>query len=59
MKTGQQIRIKSTQEVGTIVEINGESVKVYIVKRGTFRYLKSNLEPVDIVPKSDFIDNSQ
>ena len=59
MKTGQQIRIKSTQEVGTIVEINVESVKVYIVKRGTFRYLKSNLEPVDRVPKSDCIDNSQ
>ena len=46
MKTGQQIRIKSTQEVGVILEINGESVKVYIPKRGTFRYLKSNLEEV-------------
>lgn len=59
MKTGQQIRIKSTQELGTITEINGESVKVYVVKRGTFKYLKSNLEPVDRVPKSDCIDNSQ
>lgn len=46
MKTGQQIRVKSTQEVGTILEINGESVKVYVVKRGTFKYIKSNLEPV-------------
>ena len=58
MKTGQQIRIKSTQEVGTILEINGESVKVYVVKRGTFRYLKSNLEPVDRIPKSDCIENT-
>ena len=58
MKTGQQIRIKSTQEIGTILEINGESVKVYVVKRGTFRYLKSNLESVDRIPASDCIDNS-
>lgn len=58
MKIGQQIRIKSTQEIGTILEINGEAVKVYIVKRGTFRYLKSNLEPVDRIPASDCIDNS-
>ena len=47
MKTGQQIRIKSTQEVGTILEINNESVKVYVPKRGTFKYIKSNLEPVE------------
>jgi len=58
MKTGQQIRIKSTQEVGTITEINGESVKVYVVKRGTFKYLKSNLEPVDRIQKSDCIENT-
>jgi hypothetical protein len=58
MKTGQQIRIKSTQEVGTIVEINGESVKVYVVKLGTLKYLKSNLEPVDRIPKSDCIENT-
>ena len=30
MKTGQQIRIKSTQEVGVILEINDDLVKVYI-----------------------------
>jgi len=59
MKTGEKIRVKSTQEVGTILEINGESVKVYIVKRGTFRYLKSNLEPIDRIPTSDCIDKTQ
>ena len=59
MKTGQKIRIKSTQEIGTILEINGEAVKVYIVKRGTFRYLKSNLEPIDRIPTSDCIDKTQ
>lgn len=46
MKTGQPIRVKSTQEVGVILEINDDLVKVYIHKRGTFRYLKSNLEEV-------------
>ena len=46
MKTGQQIRVKSTQEVGVILEINDDLVKVYIPQRGTFRYLKSNLEEV-------------
>jgi hypothetical protein len=59
MKTGQEIRVKSTQEIGTILEINGESVKVYIVNRGTFRYLKYNLEPTDRIPKSDCIENTQ
>jgi hypothetical protein len=59
MKTGEKIRIKSSQEIGTILEINGESVKVYIVKRGTFRYLKSNLEPIDRIPTSDCIDKTQ
>ena len=44
MKTGQQIRVKITQEVGIILEINEELVKVYIPKRGTFRYFKTNLE---------------
>lgn len=47
MKTGQTVKVKSTQEVGTILEINEESVKVYIPKRGTFKYIKSNLEPVE------------
>ena len=46
LKTGQQIRVKSTQEVGVILEINDDLVKVYIPQRGTFRYLKSNLEEV-------------
>jgi hypothetical protein len=59
MKTGEKIRVKSSQEIGTILEINGESVKVYIVKRGTFRYLKSNLEPIDRIPTSDCIDKTQ
>ena len=59
METGQKIRIKSTQEIGTILEINDESAKVYVVKRGTFHYLKSNLEPVDRIPKSDCVDNTQ
>jgi hypothetical protein len=59
MKIGEKIRVKSTQEVGTIVEINEESIKVNVLKRGTFGYLKSNLEPIDRVPKSDCIDNSQ
>ena len=47
MKTGEKIKIKSTQEVGTIMEINDESVKVHIIKRGTFNYIKSDLEPVE------------
>jgi hypothetical protein len=47
MEIGQTVRIKSTQEIGTIIEINGESVKVYIPKRGTFKYIKSNLELVE------------
>jgi hypothetical protein len=59
MKTGEEIRIKSSQDIGTILEINGELVKVYIVKRGTFRYLKSNLEPIDRIPSSDCIENTQ
>jgi hypothetical protein len=58
MNTGQKIRIKSTQEIGTITEINGNFVKVYIVKRGTFTYAKSNLEYLDRVPTSDCIENS-
>ena len=59
MKTGQQIRIKSTQEVGVILEINDDLVKVYIPKRGTFRYLKSNLESLDRLPVSDCMENTQ
>jgi len=59
MKTGQQIRIKSTQEVGVILEINDDSVKVYIPKHGTFRYLKSNLESLDRLPVSDCMENTQ
>lgn len=59
MKTGLQIRVKSTQEIGIILEINEDFVKVYIPKRGTFRYLKSNIEIVDRLPVSDCIDNSQ
>ena len=58
MKLGENIRVKSTQEIGTIIEINGNVVLVYIVKRGTFTYAKSNLEPIDRVPKSDCIDNT-
>lgn len=58
MKTGQKIRVKTTQDIGTILEITGELVKVYIVKRGTFRYLKSNLELIDRIPKSDCFDNT-
>lgn len=53
MKTGEKIKIKSTQEVGTILEINEESVKVYIPKRGTFKYIKSNLEPVEETNNND------
>jgi hypothetical protein len=53
MKTGEQIKIKSTQEVGTIMEINEESVKVYIPKRGTFKYIKSNLELVKETNNND------
>jgi len=53
MKTGEKIKIKSTQEVGTIMEINDESVKVYIPKRGTFKYIKSNLEPVEETNNND------
>jgi hypothetical protein len=53
MKTGEKIKIKSTQEVGTILEINEESVKVYVPKRGTFKYLKSNLEPVEETNNND------
>jgi hypothetical protein len=59
MKTGQQIRIKSTQEVGVILEINDDLVKVYIPKRGTLRYLKSNLESLDRLPVSDCMENTQ
>lgn len=47
METGQTVKIKSTQEIGTIMEINEESVKIYIPKRGTFKYIKSNLELVE------------
>ena len=47
METGQTVKVKSTQEIGTIMEINDESVKVYIPKRGTFKYIKSNLELVE------------
>ena len=53
MKTGEKIKIKSTQEVGTILEINDESVKVYVPKRGTFKYIKSNLEPVEEINNND------
>ena len=53
METGQTVRIKSTQEIGTIIEINGESVKVYIPKRGTFKYIKSNLELVEKLNNND------
>lgn len=53
MKTGEKIKIKSTQEVGTILEINDESVKVYVPKRGTFKYIKSNLEPVEETNNND------
>jgi hypothetical protein len=59
MKTGLQIRVKSTQEIGIILEINEDFVKVYIPKRGTFRYLKSNIEIVDRLPVSDCMENSQ
>ena len=58
MKVGQKIRVKSTQEIGTIVEVNGLTIKVYVVKRGTFTYSKTNLEPVDRIPASDCIDNT-
>ena len=47
------------QQIGTILEINEESIKVYVPKRGTFLYLKSNLELIDRVPKSDCMDNTQ
>ena len=53
MKTGEKIKIKSTQEVGTILEINDESVKVYVPKRGTFKYIKSNLESVEEINNND------
>jgi hypothetical protein len=53
MKTEEKIKIKSTQEVGTIIEINDEFVKVYIPKRGTFKYIKSNLEPVKETNNND------
>jgi hypothetical protein len=53
METGQTVKVKSTQEVGTIMEINDESVKVYIPKRGTFKYIKSNLEPVEETNNND------
>jgi hypothetical protein len=59
MKIGQKIRIIRTQEIGTIIEIDEESIKVYVPKRGTFLYLKSNLELIDRVPKSDCMDNTQ
>ena len=59
MKTGLQIRVKNTQEIGVILEINEDFVKVYIPKRGTFRYLKSNIEIVDRLPVSDCMENSQ
>lgn len=59
MKTGQKVKIKSTQEVGTILEIIEDLVKVYIVQRGTFRYVKSNLELIDRMPISDCIEDSQ
>jgi hypothetical protein len=58
MKTGQQIRVKITQEVGIILEINEELVKVYILKRGTFRYFKTNLESLDELPVNDCLENS-
>jgi hypothetical protein len=53
MKTGEKIKIKNTQEVGTILEINNESIKVYVPKRGTFKYIKSNLEPVEETNNND------
>ena len=53
MKTGEKIKIKNTQEVGTILEINDESIKVYVPKRGTFKYIKSNLEPVEETNNND------
>jgi len=58
MKQGEKIRVKITQEVGTILEIIGNKIKIYIPKRGTFTYSKNLLEPIDRVPKSDCIDNS-
>jgi hypothetical protein len=59
MKTGLQIRVKNTQEIGVILEINEDFVKVYIPERGTFWYFKSNLEIVDRLPVSDYMENSQ
>ena len=57
MKTGQTVRIKSTQEIGTILEINDDLIKVYINNRGTFRYAKSNIEPIDRIPIRDSMEN--
>ena len=59
MKKGQKIKVKSTQQIGTIVALVDDVVLVYIYKHGTFIYSKSNLEPVDRVPVSDCIDNTQ
>ena len=59
MKTGQKVKVKSTQQIGTIVTTSEDLIKIYIIKRGTFVYAKSNLELIDRIPVSDCIENSQ
>ncbi len=58
MKKGDRVKIKSTQQVGNIIGIVDDVVLVYVYKRGTFVYSKSNLEPLERVPVSDCIENS-
>ena len=58
MEKGQKIKVKSTQQVGTVVAMVDDVVLVYIYKRGTFVYSKSNLEPLERMPVSDCIENT-
>jgi hypothetical protein len=59
MKKGQKIKVKSTDQIGTIIGIYEDMVLVYIYKYGSFIYSTSNIEPIDRVPVSDCIENSQ
>ena len=58
MNKGDKVKVKSTQQVGTVVAVVDDVVLIYIYKRGTFVYSKTNLQPVERVPVSDCIDNS-
>ena len=59
MEKGQKVKIKNIKQIGTIIKIVQDMVLISIYKRGSFFYLKSNLELLDRFPVSDCIENSQ